>query len=57
LVFQAVILHHYRGINWFHYFKPIIWGRLDAWDAARYVALVIEVEEANLDMGGRAGGT
>ena len=28
------------------------WGWLNAWDAARYVALVKEVEEANLDSGG-----
>jgi hypothetical protein len=52
LVFQAVILHHVRGITRFHDVKPIIWGWLDAWDATRYVALVKEVEEANLDFGG-----
>ncbi len=35
-----------------HNVKQIIWGRLDAWDAARYVTVVKEVEEANLDSGG-----
>ncbi len=52
LVFQAVILCCVRGIIRFHEVKPIIWGWLDAWDAARYVALVKEVKEANLDSGG-----
>jgi hypothetical protein len=52
LVFQAVTLHRVRGITQFHNIKPIIWGRLDAWDAVRYVALVREVEEANLNSGG-----
>ncbi len=52
LVFQAVILCCIHGITQFHDIKPIIWGWLDAWDAARYVALVKEVEEANLDLGG-----
>ena len=37
--------------------KPIILGRLDAWDKGRYVALVKDVKEANLDIGGRGGGT
>jgi hypothetical protein len=40
LVFQACILRSVRGISRFHNVKPIIWGRLDAWDAERYVALV-----------------
>ena len=52
LVFQAVILRRVRGITRFHEVKPIIWGRLDAWDAGRFVALVKELEEANLDSGG-----
>ena len=52
LVFQAVILRRVRGITRFHDVKPVVWGRLDAWDAGRYVALVKEVEEANLDSGG-----
>jgi hypothetical protein len=52
LVFQAVILCRVCGITQFHDVKPIIWGRLDAWDMARYVALVKEVEEANLDSRG-----
>jgi hypothetical protein len=52
LVFQAVILHRVRGITRFHHVKPIIWGWLNAWDVARYVALVNEAEEANLDSGG-----
>jgi hypothetical protein len=52
LVFQAVILHCIQGITQFHDIKPIIWGWLDAWDVAQYVALVKEVEEANLDSGG-----
>jgi hypothetical protein len=52
LVFQAVILCCIRGITRFHNVKPIIWGWLDTWDAARYVALVKEVEEANLNSGG-----
>ncbi len=52
LVFQAVILRHVRGITQFHDIKPIIWGCLDAWDAARYVALVKEVKEVNLHSGG-----
>jgi hypothetical protein len=51
LVFQVVILCRVRGITQFHDVKPIIWGWLDTWDAARYVALVREVEEANLDSG------
>jgi hypothetical protein len=46
-----------RGINRFHDVKPIIWGRLDAWDTSRHVALVKAVEEANLDVGGGSGGT
>ncbi len=46
-----------RGVDRFHDIKPIIWGRLDAWDAGRYVALVKAVEEANLDVGGGSGGT
>ncbi len=56
LVFQACILRRVRGISRFHDIKPIIWGRLDAWDAERYVALVREVEEATLDVGGGGGG-
>jgi hypothetical protein len=52
LVFQAVILRPVRGITQFHDVKPIIWGWLDAWNAVRYVTLVKEVEEANLDSGG-----
>jgi hypothetical protein len=52
LVFQAVILCRVRGITQFHNVKSIIWGRLDAWDAARYVTLVKEVKEANPDSGG-----
>jgi hypothetical protein len=56
LVFQVVILSYIHGINWFHNIKPIIWGQLDAWEAAQYVALVKEVEEANLSVGGRGGG-
>ncbi len=57
MVFQGVILCCICEIDWFHNVKLIIWGWLDAWDAARYVALVKEVEEANLDVGGGAGGT
>jgi hypothetical protein len=56
LVFQACILQRVRGISRFHDVKPIIWGRLDAWDAECYVALVREVEEATLDIGGGGGG-
>jgi hypothetical protein len=52
LVFHAVILCRVRGITHFHNVKPIIWGRLDTWDVARYFALVKEVKEANLDSGG-----
>jgi hypothetical protein len=52
LVFQAVTLRRVCGITQFHNVQPIIWGWLDAWDAARYIALVREVEEANLDSGG-----
>jgi hypothetical protein len=52
LVFQACVLQRVRGISCFHDVKPIIWGRLNAWDARRYVALVREVEEANLNVGG-----
>ena len=52
LVFLACILQRVRGISRMHDIKPIIWGRLDAWDAERYVALVREVEEATLDVGG-----
>ena len=52
MVFQAVILRRVRGISRFHNVKPMVWGRLDAWDAGRYVALVKEVEEANLDSSG-----
>ncbi len=55
LVFQVVILNPVCGINWFHNVKPISWGWLDAWDAGRFVALVKEVEEANLDTGGGVG--
>ncbi len=40
------------GISQFHDVKPIVWGQLDAWDAGRYVELVKEVEEANLDSSG-----
>ncbi|KAL3806424.1 hypothetical protein ACHAXA_007766, partial [Cyclostephanos tholiformis] len=36
----------------FHDVKPIVWNRLDAWDAGWYVALVKGVEEAYLDSGG-----
>ncbi len=46
-----------RGVDRFHNVKPIIWGRLDAWDAGQYVALVKGIEEANLDIGGGSGGT
>ncbi len=56
LVFQACILRQVRGISRFHDVKPIIWGRLDAWDKGQYVALVKDVEEANLDIGGGGGG-
>ena len=56
LVFQACILRRVRGISRFHDVKPIIWGRLDAWDAERFVALVRAVEEATLDVGGGSGG-
>jgi hypothetical protein len=52
LVFQEVILRRIRGITQFHDVKPIIWGWLDTWDAVRYVALVKEVEEVNLNSGG-----
>jgi hypothetical protein len=52
LVFQAVVLRRVHGISRFHNVKPIIWGQLNAWDVARYVAVVEEVEEANLDSGG-----
>jgi hypothetical protein len=52
LMFQAVILRRVHGITQFHDAKPIIWGWLDAWDEARYVALVKEVEEATLYSGG-----
>ena len=52
LVFQAVILRRVRGITRFHDVKPIVWNRLDAWDAGRYVALVKGVEEAYLDSSG-----
>ncbi len=52
LVFQVVILRRVRGISQFHDVKPIVWGWLDAWDAGRYVALVKEVKEANLDSSG-----
>ncbi len=56
LVFQACILRRVRGISRFHDVKPIIWGRLDAWDAERFVALVREVEEATLNVGSGSGG-
>ena len=56
LVFQACVLQRVCGISRFHDVKPIIWGRLDAWDAGRYVALVREVEEATMDVGGDGGG-
>jgi hypothetical protein len=56
LIFQACILWRVRGISHFHDVKPIIWDRLDAWDAERYVALTREVEEATLDVGGGGGG-
>jgi hypothetical protein len=56
LVFQACALWRVRGISRFHDVKPIIWGRLDAWDTGHYVALVREVEEATLDIGGGGGG-
>ena len=46
-----------RGVDRFHDIKPIIWGRLDAWEAGLYVALVKAVKEANLDVGGGSGGT
>ncbi len=46
-----------QGVDRFHNVKPIIWGRLDAWDAGRHVALVKAIEEANLDVGGGGGGT
>ncbi|KAL3812075.1 hypothetical protein ACHAXA_002879 [Cyclostephanos tholiformis] len=49
LVFQGVILRRVRGITRFHDVKPIVWNRLNAWDAGRYVALVKGVEEAYLD--------
>ena len=39
-----------------HNVKRIIRGRLDAWDAECYVALVREVEEATLDVSGGSGG-
>ncbi len=52
-----VILHRVCGINQFHNVKPIIWGRLDAWDAGKYVALVKEVKAANLNVGGGVGVT
>ncbi len=56
MVFQACILWRVRGISHFHDVKPIIWGRLDAWDAERYVTLVREVEVATLNVGGGGGG-
>jgi hypothetical protein len=52
LVFQACILWRVRGISRFHGVKQIIWGRLEE----RYVALVREVEEATLNVGGGGGG-
>ena len=57
LVFQACIIWQVRGISRFHDVKPIIWGRLDAWDKGWYVTLVKDIEEANLDIGGGGGGT
>jgi len=56
LVFQACALWRVRGISRFHDVKPIIWGRLNAWDAGCYVALGREVEEATLDVGRGGGG-
>jgi hypothetical protein len=44
------------GVDHFHDVKPIIWGRLNAWDAGWYVVLVKAVEEANLNVGGGSGG-
>jgi hypothetical protein len=52
LVFQVVNFRRVCGISQFHDVKPIVWGQLDAWDAGRYVELVKEVEEANLDSSG-----
>jgi hypothetical protein len=52
LVFQVVILHRVHGISQYHEVKPIVWGQLDAWDKGRYVALVKEVKEVNLDTSG-----
>ena len=50
------VFRRVRGISRFHDVKPINWGRLDAWDVERYVALVREVEEATLDKAMRTDG-
>ena len=56
LVFQACILWRVHAISRFHDVKPIIWGWLDTWDTGHSVALVKEVEEATLNIGGGGGG-
>ena len=54
--FQTCVLRYFLALSCFHYVKPIIWGSLDTWDTGCYVALVREVEEATLNVGGGGGG-
>ena len=46
LLFAPLILRKVKGLKTFSETKPIIWARLEAWKAERYVALVKSVEEA-----------
>ena len=45
LIFAACILRKVKDIKRFSNVKPLIWARLDAWEAGKYCALVKGVEE------------
>ena len=51
LIFAACILQKVRDVKRFSDVKPLIWHRLDAWEAGKYVGLVKGIEEAALVCG------
>ena len=51
LLFAPCILRKTRGKKTFAETKPLIRGRLEAWKAGHYLALVKDIEEAALENG------
>ena len=51
LIFAPCILRKRKNAVKFHETKPLIWARMDAWEAGRLVALVKDVEEGAMEDG------